>query len=123
MPTQRSQFGLSKSAIRNAMKVLAIGKASGYQRVTILGAISRAGRSKILQLSASTTCTAATNAGTRVRRSATTSENAGRSQLVRSDAASVRGSSATRTKEAVPRAPGTLISVAGLPAVKAAAAT
>eukprot|EP00966_Prymnesium_polylepis_P237105 5483978-Prymnesium_polylepis.1 len=34
-----SQFGLSKSAIRDAAKVLALGKAAGYQRVTILGAV------------------------------------------------------------------------------------
>ena len=39
MPPQRSHFGLSRSALRDAAKLLALGKAAGYDRVTIHGAI------------------------------------------------------------------------------------
>ena len=39
MPPQRSHFGLSKRELRDAAKLLALGKVAGAKRVTIHGAI------------------------------------------------------------------------------------
>ena len=39
MPAERPTFGLSKQALRDAAKLLALGKAAGVKRVTIYGAV------------------------------------------------------------------------------------
>ena len=125
MPPQRSHFGLSRSALRDAAKLLALGKAAGYDRVTIHGAIFES-----TQLKQDSPDERKKNVhghnklskeGTVQHDDATTGENAGRGTSVRSGAASAR-QKRSMNHETAPGPPGTLSSSSGFPEGKAAAA-